>query len=238
MSIDTIVPVSGGLDSEVLLYKLLDEGKSVRAVHFKLGRPTSSSELASAKLISLRTNTPMDIVDLTGLQEMQIGYLPKDIVDTRDLDIKAYPEVSTIKGRENFPADQIGRSDGILVSAFHTIISAASLNAQMVGANSISVAIVKEQTVINPSLLSSFQYMEKAISLLSSSAPEFRIDAPLSGMTKAEVVKLGNSLGVPMKASYSCLSQNSIHCGTCSQCVSRKEAFGLAGVDDPTLYEQ
>jgi len=234
--IETVVPLSGGLDSVVLLYKLLKEGKNIRAVHFNLGRPTSKSELGSAKHIALRTNTPLDIVDLTGLQEMQIGYLPKDVIDARDLDIKAYPEITPRDVGQRFSTDQVARSDGLIVSAFHTIMSAAGLNAQLTGADSIHVAVLKEQTEINSSLLDALSYIEKGTSLLSPAAPSFHIHTPFSDMTKAEVVKLGDSLNVPFASSHSCLAHSSMHCGVCSQCIARKKAFKIAGVVDPTQY--
>jgi 7-cyano-7-deazaguanine synthase len=35
---------------------------------------------------------------------------------------------------------------------------------------------------------------------------------------------------------WSCYKGGEIHCGKCGTCVERREAFALAGVQDPTVY--
>ncbi|MDD3760295.1 MAG: 7-cyano-7-deazaguanine synthase [Acidithiobacillus sp.] len=53
---------------------------------------------------------------------------------------------------------------------------------------------------------------------------------PLSELTKAEVVALGQDLGVEWNLSYSCLLGRAQHCGVCPQCLKRREAFRRAGL--------
>lgn len=64
------------------------------------------------------------------------------------------------------------------------------------------------------------------------------LSAPFIHLTKAEIVKMGYALKAPMELSYSCYKGQERHCGKCGTCVERKEAFQLAGVPDPTLYEE
>ena len=64
-----------------------------------------------------------------------------------------------------------------------------------------------------------------------------RIRAPLLFDTKPEVVGKGLRLGVDYGATWSCYKGGEKHCGTCPTCRSRKEAFDLNGVSDPTEYE-
>lgn len=47
----------------------------------------------------------------------------------------------------------------------------------------------------------------------------------------------GASLGVPFAETWSCYNSGAVHCGRCGTCVERREAFHLAGVEDPTVYE-
>lgn len=61
--------------------------------------------------------------------------------------------------------------------------------------------------------------------------------APFSAITKADIVKLGKGLNVPYKLTWSCYKGGEHHCGKCGTCVERREAFQLAGVEDPTVYE-
>jgi 7-cyano-7-deazaguanine synthase len=65
-----------------------------------------------------------------------------------------------------------------------------------------------------------------------------RLHAPLIEMTKAEVVARGFDLGAPYELSWSCYKGEEKHCGVCPTCRARKEAFLLAGVDDPTIYAE
>ena len=64
-----------------------------------------------------------------------------------------------------------------------------------------------------------------------------RIDAPFSTMQKSEVILLGLELGVPLELTLSCMNpQGRLHCGQCSKCRERRDAFLEAGIEDPTDY--
>ena len=65
---------------------------------------------------------------------------------------------------------------------------------------------------------------------------EVRLRAPLTYMSKADVVFLGMSLGVPFDLTWSCYSDEDLHCGRCPTCRARKAAFSHACVNDPTIY--
>lgn len=63
------------------------------------------------------------------------------------------------------------------------------------------------------------------------------IVTPLAGMHKDDVIRLGVQLGVPFELTLSCMSPSGpLHCGACSKCRERHEAFASAGVPDPTEY--
>jgi 7-cyano-7-deazaguanine synthase len=63
-----------------------------------------------------------------------------------------------------------------------------------------------------------------------------RLHTPIQWLMKHEIVTLGNNLGVPFENTWSCYKGEEFHCGTCPTCRSRKEAFQIAGVPDPTEY--
>jgi 7-cyano-7-deazaguanine synthase len=76
-----------------------------------------------------------------------------------------------------------------------------------------------------------------AASIYVASYHQVRLHTPLMSLNKAEVVMLGERLGVPWEKTWSCYAGGEKHCGTCPTCNARKEAFTHAGVEDPTAYE-
>lgn len=63
-----------------------------------------------------------------------------------------------------------------------------------------------------------------------------RVRAPLLYMTKPQVVAEGTRLGVAYALTWSCYKGEDLHCGVCPTCRSRREAFELNGLKDPTEY--
>ena len=97
--------------------------------------------------------------------------------------------------------------------------------------------------------------MARALSL--GLAHEIQIDAPYSTISKADVIRRGAALGVPFELTLSCMNPQlpipnpesripnpeslipnlqPLHCGTCSKCRERHDAFVEAGLSDPTEY--
>lgn len=77
--------------------------------------------------------------------------------------------------------------------------------------------------------------MKSAVGLCDWNPP--MLLAPFASLTKAQIVNEGQRLGVPFVLTWSCYKGGEVHCGKCGTCVERREAFQLAGVPDPTKYE-
>jgi 7-cyano-7-deazaguanine synthase len=77
--------------------------------------------------------------------------------------------------------------------------------------------------------------MERAVSM-GLSHPVV-VETPFADKSKAEVIRLGESLGVKFELTLSCMQPvDGIHCGRCSKCRERLDAFRDAGVKDPATY--
>ena len=80
-----------------------------------------------------------------------------------------------------------------------------------------------------------FAAMARALSL--GLACPISVDAPFAHEDKAAVIRLGLELGVPLELTLSCMNpKEGLHCGVCSKCRERRDAFIEAGVPDPTAY--
>nr|MDO8083429.1 7-cyano-7-deazaguanine synthase [Candidatus Sigynarchaeum springense] len=82
-----------------------------------------------------------------------------------------------------------------------------------------------------------FDAMEKLVAQLKvgekAVAPTFLL--PLKGKSKADVVKLGKSLGVPFEWTWSCAFDEASPCGHCKPCRERAVGFAAAGLVDPVI---
>ena len=80
-----------------------------------------------------------------------------------------------------------------------------------------------------------FATMARAMSL--GLAHDIRIETPFVDKEKSDVIALGASLGVPFELTLSCMNpRDGLHCGLCSKCRERRDAFNEAGVADPARY--
>ena len=81
-----------------------------------------------------------------------------------------------------------------------------------------------------------FETMGRALSL----GLDHPIDivAPFAPLRKEEVIRQGDALAVPWELTLSCMSPvQSKHCGRCSKCRERLQAFDTAGLTDPAAYD-
>jgi 7-cyano-7-deazaguanine synthase len=72
-------------------------------------------------------------------------------------------------------------------------------------------------------------------------AHRLEIAAPYARVEKSEVIRRAASRHVPLELTLSCMSpvvDGGVpkHCGLCSKCRERHDAFLAAGVADPTYY--
>ena len=82
-----------------------------------------------------------------------------------------------------------------------------------------------------------FNTLAKAMSL--GLPHPIAVDAPFMQMHKSDVIRLGVELGVPFELTLSCMNpRDGLHCGECSKCRERRDAFRNAGVADLTKYQR
>lgn len=214
----SVVVLSGGLDSTVLLAKHIRSGHKVRAISVNYGQ-RHRIELDYARHTCAVYGVPLTIVDLSSLAAALPGSSQTDTT------------VAVPKGHyaeETMKATVVPNRNMILLSV-------ALGHAVAHKFDCVSYAAHSGDHAIYPDCREEFvAALDKAAGLCDWHP--VRIERPFVGVTKAEIVALGNQLDVALDRTYSCYEGLSVHCGTCGTCIERREAFLLAGVPDPTAY--
>ncbi len=89
-----------------------------------------------------------------------------------------------------------------------------------------------------PEFVSAFESLANLATKAGVEGGRFHIRAPLIELSKADIIRLGVSLGVDYAQTHSCYDPTpaGLACGRCDSCVLRRAGFAAAGVADPTRY--
>lgn len=216
----TIVICSGGLDSVTLAYKVADQYKLGQLVSFDYGQ-RHKKEVEFARNCAERLNVPHLIVDITSVGSLLSGSALTDSVDVPD---GHYAE-------ESMKITVVPNRNAIMLSIVYGIATAQKADAVAAAFHGGDHFIYPD---CRPDFVQSFEAMQNhALEGLSS----IKLYTPFVHLTKSDIVAEGAELSVPFKDTWSCYKGGALHCGRCGTCVERREAFHLAGVEDPTDYE-
>jgi 7-cyano-7-deazaguanine synthase len=239
MNRETVIVLSGGIDSVTMAHMLVDKGKNCRAIYVNYGKDTSTRELEAAKLFSLRLDIPLEVVEAKGITQLQLGYLPWSRVLADEADIKADDTIVaafTEEDSKKLASVPAGSPHWFQITGIHHLMSTATYLAQITNANEIAVGITKEQSDAIPGLKEALDKWGEFIQLLNPACGQFSVIAPLIDMTKDQIVETGNKLNIPYQSTWSCFFSKDMHCGECNRCIERKEAFKKSGINDPLKY--
>jgi 7-cyano-7-deazaguanine synthase len=216
----SVVLLSGGLDSAVLVAHEAERGR-VHPVYVSVGLAWEPAErtmldaLLSARLFDDQVE-PLSTLEFT----MRDVYAPTHwavvgtppAYDTPDEDVYL-----------------VGRNVVLLTKA---AVLAVSRKCGRVALGTLSGNPFPDAT---PHF---FAAISRALSLGLDRPLE--VVAPFAGMKKQDVIRLGSRLGVPLEYTLSCMNPVDgplpVHCGRCSKCRERRDAFAAASVPDRTTY--
>jgi len=90
-----------------------------------------------------------------------------------------------------------------------------------------------------PEYISAYETMARLATKAGVEGSLLTIHTPLITLSKSDIIKTGNQLGVDYSLTVSCYQADDQGraCGECDSCRFRKEGFISAGLDDPTLYQ-
>lgn len=217
---NVVVLLSGGLDSSTLVYSLKESADSVLALSILYGQ-RHAIELESARLVAQEAGVQHRVVDL--------GVAAASLLSG-----------SALTGGEEVPHGHYAHESmkaTVVPNRNMVLLALAGAAAISRGANAVAYAAHAGDHAIYPDCRPEFIHaMGRALDL--ADYEPLTLLTPFSDLTKADIVQLGDRLGVPFALTYSCYEGKEVHCGACGTCVERREAFELAGVEDPTLYQQ
>lgn len=216
------VVVSGGMDSVVLAHLIARESGVDRLVSVDYGQ-RHNRELLFANGCAHDLDVVWHLVDLSGLGQHLSGSALTDIgVDVPEGHYAHPTMAATVVPNRNM----ILLSIAVGVAVAH-------------GCREVATAVHAGDHPIYPDCRPEFieEFNETARLATEGYADEkFSVTAPFVEKTKADIVEIGADLGVDFSKTWSCYKEGEIHCGACSTCYERREAFELAGVEDPTDY--
>lgn len=213
----TAVLLSAGLDSAVLAAAEAREGP-VRPIYVSTGLAWEPGELAA--LERLLASPPL-VVNVAPLE--RLSFTVEDLYPATHWALRGTP-----------PAFDTADEEVYLAGRNVVLLSKAAIYCSQHRIN----RIVLGPLAGNPFPDATPQFFETMARALSLGLGQtIRIDTPFLSMHKSDVIRLGVALGVPLELTLSCMNpQAAAHCGQCSKCRERRDAFHDAGVDDPTVY--
>ncbi len=216
----TLVVCSGGLDSVSLAHKIAAEQTLIGLISFNYGQ-RHSKELDYAAKAAERLGVPHDIIDITTIGKHLTGSALTDNLDVPD---GHYAE-------ETMKITVVPNRNAIMLAIAFGLAAARQADAVAVAVHGGDHFIYPD---CRPGFINAFQAMQnEALDGYAS----VKLLAPFVEVPKSEIVRQGAQYQTPFAETWSCYKGGAKHCGRCGTCVERREAFHLAGVDDPTDYE-
>ncbi len=236
MSISTtpqnaVVLLSGGLDSVTCLYWAKANYANVTAVSFNYGQ-RHNSELNAAKKIAATAQVNHRIIDIDLAQLGGSALTDASLVvpDAKQTDF------SDNQHNDSIPITYVPARNTIFLSYALALAEVTQSNAIVIGVNAVDYSGYPD---CRPEYIAAFEKMANLATKAGVMGNHLHIATPLLHLSKAEIIKLGVSLGVDYALTVSCYRADSEGraCGHCDSCYLRQQGFLQAEIDDPTIYQ-
>ena len=214
---DSLIVVSGGMDSVTLLYEYAE--RIALAVSFDYGANHNAQEIPFARLHCARLGIKHIVIPLAFMKE----YFKSSLLSGGE----AIPEGHYAD--ENMKSTVVPFRNGIMLSIACGI-------AESNGLKQVLIANHGGDHAIYPDCRSEFIHaMDSA--MRAGTYENIGISAPYTHISKSDIAKKKKKLQVNYAETWSCYKGGTRHCGKCGTCIERKEALREAGIDDTTEYE-
>ena len=217
MKKDTILILSGGMDSVTLLYDYQE--RIALAISFDYGANHNAREIPFARLHCERLGIEHIVIPLQFMGQ----YFESSLLQGSE----AIPEGHYAD--ENMKSTVVPFRNGIMLAIACGIAESNGLKRVMIANHAGDHSIYPD---CRPGFVSA---MSEAMS--AGTYDGVAVFAPYTHLSKAEIACHGKALGLDYSETYSCYKGGEKHCGKCGTCRERIEALREAGIDDKTEYE-
>lgn len=228
---NAVVLLSGGLDSVTCLYWAKANYANVTAVSFNYGQ-RHNSELNAAKKIAATAQVNHRIIDIDLAQLGGSALTDASLVvpDAKQTDF------SDNQHNDSIPITYVPARNTIFLSYALALAEVTQSNAIVIGVNAVDYSGYPD---CRPEYIEAFENMANLATKAGVMGNHLHIATPLLHLSKAEIIKLGVSLGVDYALTVSCYRADSEGraCGHCDSCYLRQQGFLQAEIDDPTIYQ-
>ncbi len=220
-----VVLLSGGLDSTTCLALAKAAGFTPVALGISYGQ-RHSVELQRARTVATAMGvTDFRIVEL-GPRDIGGSALTADLAVPKDRDEKAMGA--------GIPITYVPARNAIFLSIALGLAEVVDSTDIYIGVNAVDYSGYPD---CRPEFIRSFETMANLATKAGVEGKRFTVHAPLSGMTKADIIRAGVKAGVDYGLTHSCYDPvGDLACGHCASCLLREKGFVEAGVKDPTRY--
>lgn len=198
----SVVLLSGGLDSTVLVADNATLGVETLAVTFDYGQMHRGREIGAARLVAAHYGIEHRIVGLAS------AFIP-----------------SALTGLGEIPETHADQPDASIVPGRNMVLISVGVSiADAMGMGSVFIGATAEDEAGYPDCRRPFISAVDQAAWVSTEG-RVSVRAPYVGFTKREVIELGRDLGAPLELSWSCYRGGETPCNNCGACISRNEAM-------------
>jgi 7-cyano-7-deazaguanine synthase len=216
-----VVLLSGGLDSMVCAGLAREAGYSVVALTIDYGQrhrvELQAADRIAAELADRHIVLPLDLRAFGGSAL------------TGDIDV---PKGGVGPG---IPVTYVPARNTIFLSLALGLAEASGAHDLFIGVNALDYSGYPD---CRPDFIEEFQRLANLATKAGVEGRGITIHTPLLHMTKADIAREAERLGLDAALSHSCYDPlpDGAHCGRCDACRLRAKGFAEAGLPDPTVY--
>jgi 7-cyano-7-deazaguanine synthase len=218
-----VVLLSGGMDSATAAGVAIQEGFDVALIHINYGQKTEEAEQRAFGRLAAYFKVPEErkLVVHTNFFSLAGG----SALTQKDL---AIPPAHLDSG--SIPVTYVPFRNAVLLSM-------AVGWAEKLGARAVYYGAVSHDSSGYPDCTPAFvESFNRLVREGTKPGSGIQVTAPLVEKTKAQIIQLASTLGLPLEMTWSCYARSDLACGTCDSCALRLRGFEQAGLQDPIPY--